>query len=297
MLRVKYYNLESNLIKEQVKIVNISDVHSDVKRLKAALDYASSIDANVITIPGDLFDSVDNIHNEEVVSTLKNIKNIEIYISNGNHDLVKINGKGFFATLTADKNLKYYESLNEEKNIHVFLNNKENFLYKGIEFVGFDPGFSWYEESKEDSQVFKDILNLYLRDLRESKNFRIMLLHSCNGLITNNSLEKDIPGINLVVSGHNHACMTPEFFQQVSKNNRGIVGPYNKVFMKGSYGFWSANSTSVILSNGLTKMGESHGSKFVRGIVNNTFKSDIDVIELNKGEKHQLKLVYKIVQK
>lgn len=124
-----------------------------------------------------------------------------------------------------------------------------------------------------------------------------MLLHSCNGLIVDNELPRRIEGVNLVLSGHNHCGLTPVIFQKLSKNNRGIIGPYNKILMKSCYGTWTKGNTSVILSDGLTKMGESHGSKLIRESINYLFKCDLDVIELEPSDSHQLKLISKKVQK
>lgn len=297
MLRVRYYKLEDSLIKTNIKVVNMSDIHSNVQYLNDALEYALKIDADIITIPGDLFDSVDNAHNAEIVEILKQVENTQIYISNGNHDLVRIQGRGPFAKLTYEPDKKYYESLNSAKNIHVFLNNSDKYYYKSVEIVALDPGQDWYDKTSENEEVFKSILYEYLSELNKENTFRLMLLHSCNGLIRKNKLESELAGINLVLSGHNHACLTPEFIQNVSKTHRGLFGPYNKLFMQGSYGTWTTGNTSVILSNGLTKMGESHGSKIVRNLVNNVYKSDIDVIELIHGESHSLKLSRKYVQK
>lgn len=297
MLRVRYYKLEDSLIKTNIKVVNMSDIHSNVPYLNEALDYALKLDADIITIPGDLFDSVDNAHNEEIVEVLKGVENTQIYISNGNHDLVTIQGRGPFAKLTYEPDKKYYESLNSAKNIHVFLNNSDKYFYKSIEIVALDPGQDWYDKTCENEEVFKSILDEYLSWLDKGNTFRLMLLHSCNGLISKNTLESEIAGINLVLSGHNHACLTPEFIQGISKKHRGLFGPYNRLFMQGSYGTWTTGNTSVILSNGLTKMGESHGSKIVRNLVNNVYKPDIDVIELTHGESHSLKLSRKYVQK
>lgn len=298
MLRVRNYLLESTLVNNPVRIVNITDVHSNVKHLISALEYASSIDANIITIPGDLFDSVDNTHNREIVDVLKRIKDIDIYISNGNHDLVTFKGKGILAKTQENRDLKYYDSLKENKNIHVFLANDEIFYNDlGIEIAGFDPGYDWYDKNKESSEVFNILLNKYMSEFPKTNRFRIMLIHSCNGLIVNNELSHEIDGFNLVLSGHNHSGITPEFIQDISKKNRGIAAPYNNWFMPGSYGFWTKGSTSVILSNGLTKMGETHGSKFTIDLVNKILKCDIEVINLSRGENHNLKLVSKSVQK
>ena len=83
MLRVRNYNLTSSLIDEEISILNLADVHSDIPNLIDAINYAIIIKVDAITIAGDLFDSADNSHNEEVVKVLKRVKDIPIYISIG----------------------------------------------------------------------------------------------------------------------------------------------------------------------------------------------------------------------
>lgn len=112
-------------------------------------------------------------------------------------------------------------------------------------------------------------------------------------MIIDNELKDEINGVNLVLSGHNHAGQMPDCLQKFSKNNRGIINPYEKFFAKGSYGFWTNKNTSVILSNGLTKMGEGHGSAFLCKTMNAALKPDIDVIKLINGDEHRLTLVKK----
>ena len=100
MLRVRNYNLTSSLIDEEISILNLADVHSDIPNLIDAINYAIIIKVDAITIAGDLFDSADNSHNEEVVKVLKRVKDIPIYISIGNHDLVSFTGVGLFSKAT-----------------------------------------------------------------------------------------------------------------------------------------------------------------------------------------------------
>lgn len=297
MLRVRNYNLTSSLIDEEISILNLADVHSDIPNLIDAINYAIIIKVDAITIAGDLFDSADNSHNEEVVKVLKRVKDIPIYISIGNHDLVSFTGVGLFSKATEIKDLKYFESLNEEDNIHVFFSNDDVFSFKSIEFISFTPDYKWYSDYNESTDEFKRIFNEYLKNNLPSSKFRIMLMHSCNGLIENNILPYSIDGINLVLSGHNHAGVMPDFLQKMSKKHRGLIGPYNKFFMTSCYGYWTKEKTSVILNNGLTKMGESHGGKFIRETINKTLKSDVDVISFSRGDEHSLKLVSKSVHK
>lgn len=289
MLRVRHYTLTDKLISKSIKIVNISDVHSDYDKLKGAIMYANSIKTDIITITGDLFDNVSNNNNQKIVDLLAS-QNIKIYISLGNHDYINFDRKGFFAKCHIENNMSYFDYLNSTPNVKVFTNNTEVEEYDNILLTAFDPGYSWYYDSKEDKALFSKLFKEHLKKYEKSSKFRIMLLHSCNGLIIDNELKAEIPNVNLVLSGHNHAGQTPEFIQEFSKNNRGIICPFEKIFMKGSYGYWTHNNTSVVLSNGLTKMGESHGPALLCKSMNAILKNDIDVITLTNGNKHELKL-------
>lgn len=282
MLRVRNYVLKNNKIKNSIVIANISDIHSSVSRLEDALSYAKVINADIITIPGDLFDSFNNECNEDIVELLNNYNGAKIFISLGNHDFIEFDRPGLFAKVHETKDRKFFKELTND-NIKV-LSNEDIIKYKGIEIMGLDPGYDWYQNTREDKDKFVSILAKYLKDKETSNNFRILLLHSCNALLDNNELTKPIDGVNLVLSGHNHAGITPEIFQGISKYNRGLIGPFERWFMKSSYGYWKNGETSIILSNGLTKMGKGHGPKWMCKSINTLLKDDIDVITLENGE-------------
>lgn len=83
--------------------------------------------------------------------------------------------------------------------------------------MAFNLPYSWYYEKKEAKEEFDKLFKDFLLQMNETMKFRILLLHSCNGLIIENRLLKKIPFINLILSGHNHAGQTPEFIQDMSK--------------------------------------------------------------------------------
>lgn len=292
MLRVRNYILKSDLINKNITILNIADIHSDFQKLDEALDYADTINVDIITIAGDLFDSLENSDNEKIVASLLK-QDRKIFICLGNHDLTVFDRKGIFSQQHENRDLIFFNKLKTKKNIYVFLENKTVVEYEGVEFMAFNLPYSWYYEKKEAKEEFDKLFKDFLLQMNETMKFRILLLHSCNGLIIENRLLKKIPFINLILSGHNHAGQTPEFIQDMSKNNRGIINPFCKFFVKGSYGYWTNDTTSLILSNGLTKMGNGHGPKWLCRGMNWILKEDIEVINLKHGEKHNLILTNK----
>ena len=292
MLRIRKYLLKDKLIKKDMVIVNVSDIHSNLNKFREVINYINLIEPDLVTIPGDTFDSLDNKLNNEIFDFLDELsKKVNVYISCGNHDLLLYDKLGFFNKSHPTKDYRFFNDLKNKTNVNVLINNDEIYEVNGIKIIGFNPKYEWYSKTGEDKQVFRQIFTEYLNNINISdESFNILLLHSCNGLIDNNQLTNSIKNINLVLSGHNHAGITPEVIQKHSKLNRGIIGPYSKWFMTGCYGYWTKDNTSVILSNGLTKMGVSHAPKLIGNITNNILKSDIDVIELKSGNDHSLDL-------
>lgn len=299
MLRIRNYELKNNLIKKDTVIVNISDIHSDTEKLKSAINYINLIEPDIVTIPGDTLDTVDNEENDKIFELLSELAmTTKVFIGLGNHDFLSFKSTGYKRIGYVNKDCKFFENLKKKSKVNTLISNDEIYEVNGLQIIGFNPTFAWYSKEYENKEDFFKEFNEYKSNLKLKKDkFTIMLTHSCNGIITDNKLESEIDNVNLILSGHNHAGVTPEILQKLSKNNRGIMGPYNKWFMKSCYGFWTKDNTSVILSNALTKVGKSHGSKLLSNMADIILKSDMEVITLKNGDTHSLKLTSIIHQK
>lgn len=288
-IRIREYDLYTDKIKKAKKILNISDVHSDVRNFNNVLNVVDSINPDFITIAGDLIDSTNNKENDKLLEMTKDFTDRYLtYLVLGNHDIVKLVKNKVRRVV---KDIPFYNRLDSESNIHLLMNNTEVYnLGNDIQIIGLTLENKWYKKYREDKKMFKEILNDYLKKTKIDKNkFIILLLHSSNGLVDNNEL-MHIDGVNLVLCGHNHGGLTPEFIQKMSKKHIGLAGPYGKFFIKDAYGYWTNNDTSLILSNGVTKMGKIHAGKFIRTIVNDIYKCDAEVINLIPAKKHKLVL-------
>lgn len=73
-------------------------------------------------------------------------------------------------------------------------------------------------------------------------------------------------------------------------NHVGILGPYNKIFLKTAYGTWSTDQTSLVLNNGMTKFSESCCLSYISKLLNHMFIPDVDLIHLKAGDNHSLTL-------
>lgn len=295
MIRFRKYELVSDKIKKNKTILNITDVHSDVDNLKDILSKLDKIKPDLITISGDLIDSINDKDNGELLLVAKEISDrYPTYVVLGNHDIVRIDKN---KARREFKEIPFYLNLDSKSNAHIFQNNNEKyFLSDDICVIGFNLNQAWYKKYKEDRDMFNEMFKEYLKKIKIDKSkFNILLVHTPNALV-NDGIIPSIDGIDLILCGHNHCGLTPEFIQKISKKNRGIVAPYNGFFPTYAYGYFTNKNTSLIISNGLTKISKTHGNKLVSGIINGILKKDAEIIELKKGKGHKLTLIDKVEQ-
>ncbi|KZX17301.1 metallophosphoesterase [Methanobrevibacter filiformis] len=116
------YTLKIANLKEEVKILHLSDLHigsiRNNKLLKDVADKISSVEADIAIISGDLADGTCKIHNESFIPLKKS--KIPIIFTPGNHDIYP----GIDNVINASKNA----------NITVLLDEKIEF--KGLNIYG-----------------------------------------------------------------------------------------------------------------------------------------------------------------
>ena len=79
--------------------------------------------------------------------------------------------------------------------------------------------------------------------------YNILLCHSPIDICTKEYLENS--NIDLVLCGHMHGGVLPNFLRKVVKNG-GIITPERKPFPKNCYGYIKVCNTEVIISSGIT---------------------------------------------
>lgn len=301
-LRVNEYTLENPKIKEDKTILNISDLHGNIEALRLIKEYLKSVKVDFITMPGDITDSLIQPGVEDFVDELKNIE-YKNYIALGNHD-VSISAR---PEDTVD-NLEEYPLFKKMKD---FSNGK--FFLEDFDHISIDNDIDLYtinlpeeyymtekdckrKEVKRFLQEYLDKMNIGVN----TDKFNILLIHSPNGLINkNNIISNDfIKNMNLILSGHNHGGLMPVFMQDIFKNNRGLVGAYEKLFLKPAYGFITNNETTLFISNGVTKISDRSPFKLLHPILKPFYLPEIDLIHMSNSDNHELKLenrkIYKL---
>lgn len=284
-IRVNNYNICNPKIDEDIVIVSISDIHSNINTLYRIYELLKTIHVDLICIPGDVIDYITNSNNKEFLDALCKICSLaKTYISLGNHDISRLNED---RKEVADYNLEFFNELENKIDCHVFKDEFESVKYNEIITVnGINYPLEYYELG-EDETIFDNIIN---NNSIDPESFNILLSHSPNRIIVNNKIINDglLNDTDLIVCGHNHGGITPLFIQNRSKNHVGLVGPYEKILPKNSYGSYYNDKTSLIINNGVTKIAKSSRFAFTRKAVNKMFIPEIDIIILRNGKKNIL---------
>ena len=85
-LKVNNYLMESIKINKDTTILNITDVHSNIKALKLIEKYIDTINIDYIVMVGDILDRHNLKNEDEFIDELINLsKKKELIISLGNH--------------------------------------------------------------------------------------------------------------------------------------------------------------------------------------------------------------------
>ena len=292
--RTNNYKLENPKIIEPATIVAISDIHGNLKVLKKLLELVEIIKPNYICIPGDTLD-MTNCDISNIIEWFTNISSIaKTVISLGNHDLLEYNHNNKKERWSCSENIHFYENIDKISNC-ILLNDSFS-TYSGNEFLSFsglNMPASWYEHHHEDKAIFETFIKSVDENKLDIEKFNILLSHSPNRWLINNRLIsseefKILNKISLILSGHNHGGLVPIFLQPIFKNNHGFVGPGSKINQENAFGTWSNENTSLILSNGVTKIANSSELSFISDFLNSFYIPDIESISLVPGKQHKL---------
>ena len=263
----KNYDIAARLNK---KIVVISDIHyynkKDMKKLNKVLKQIQFIKPDFICIPGDLIDEAKIYDKDELISWLTNLGNIcKVIISYGNHELfitkkhIPTFNKGLMEQIKNIDNIKVLDN-------EIYSNN-------GINFIGITLPLDYYYNLSEDKNYFINYFNDKFKKI--DNKYNILLCHSPICIANKDVFDKlNISNrLDLVLSGHMHGGVTPNFLKKILKG-RGIISPRRRLFEKNCYGLNKINKTNFVISSGITVASHLNSFKFLDKI----FSSEISVI-------------------
>lgn len=288
-IKVNNYLLENSKIKKDITILNLSDIHSNIKALDKIIDYIKNIHIDYILIPGDVVDILNLDNEKEFLEKVINLsKYAPTYMVIGNHD--KYLGKRLFTNIETFKQQNFYKTLSKVPTITLFVdefNHIDINDHMSISSFVFPNDYYYKKEKVEDFNKF--IKKVDKLDNLDNNKFNILLAHSPNKIIQNKHIinySKIINKTNLILCGHNHGGLTPTFIQDIFNNHTGFFGPYTVFIQRNAYGAWSDNDKNLLVSNGVTKLANSSSFKFLHKIANSILIPEIDIINLRNGNNN-----------
>ena len=227
-----------------LKIVQIADLHSKCFKDNSLVNKINEIKPDVIVCTGDIIDRNSKDFEEEKKFFELIANKYKVYYILGNHELS-----------LKHVNVKEYLIYITKLNVEVLLNEKVS-LNENIDIYG----MNYYEPKKENVQILK--INELFKNIDENK-VNIALLHNPYSI----ELIKKYP-LDLVLSGHIHGGLIRLF-------NKGVFSPTGKLFPKYSGGKYIVNGINLIVSKGLG------GSFYSNFRINN--RAELVVITLRKN--------------
>jgi predicted MPP superfamily phosphohydrolase len=300
-IKVNEYILKDPKFNKDRTVVNMSDIHSNVVALNNIVKLLEEIKASYIYVPGDTLDSIDNQHNKEIMELLKKVGNIsQTFLSVGNHEMCELSySTGKKEEVESKGYIDFFFDVAKNTNCIPMISDFSKInLADDLSVSAVNVPFSYYEK-REDLEQYKKLLENVKEKIDENK-FNILLLHSPNSLIQNGKIDKSsdvIRNMNLILCGHNHGGLMPTFAQDILKGHRGLAGPYAKLLQPNAYGVYNEEDTSVLVSNGVTKISATSEAGKINGILNKIYTPEIDVIHMVQSDEHSLKLENRSVHK
>lgn len=225
-------------IKNDTTLAIASDLHIDEnfknQEINNIIKLIEKENPNYILILGDILQQT-NINSEDlrkVSYVLKSLTNIApTYSIYGNHDVMAKYGN----IRTENINQEYNELLLDIKGLTV-LNNKSIVLDENIVLTGANFSFSYYlnENSIDYLALIKEYAEKGLFNGIDSKSYNIFLQHSPNNIfnkeiylqvleIIKETYKSEI-NLDLILAGHEHNGLVPNYISKIIKGNRGIIG-------------------------------------------------------------------------
>ena len=212
--------VESSLLKKDIRIVQLSDLHIDrttsINRIKKIVEKVNSVSPDVIVMTGDITDD-SPIYLDTQLAELMNLKApYGVFISIGNHEFY--NGLSAWLHKYHELGFKVLFNKGETVDNNVFISGIPDVHTANSEF-GANINFKQALEGSHTEQ------------------YRILLSH-------NPEMADSVTGINyqMILSGHTHGGQIFPFHYFVKKANKYLSGDYNvngiKLHVSSGAGTW-----------------------------------------------------------
>lgn len=294
MGKIRRLIIYSDKIKHSKKILTYSDLHlgfkdrSNINEIFEIPELSPEL-YDYILIPGDIVHSgkvlEERAMQQRVIDRLSKLTgDTKTFISIGNHDQFERFGFENWAAYCQESAISTYNKLPNTK----ILDINEKVVEGDLEFSAINNSVYYYLQYHESQEFFEQEYNLREPKMSFSNDaYSILLTHDPKSIYR---LSKDlnrcfIKNTDLVVSGHMHNGLTPNFIQSIM-HGKGILSPDYTLFPEIAYGTKEIGDT-IFLVNGAV-------SSFVEfPLVSKLYGVNCTIIELHpKEEIRTKKLTY-----
>ena len=268
-MRYRFYKPDQ----KEHTIFAISDIHFSDFTTENLNQIAQKIEHEkpaIITISGDLIDSLESVDKTSELARLKawmeRIAAVApVCLCLGNHDFYR-QKEGFKSGLSrdrgyvAERNDNFIKSISAIENVHYL----DDACYEDDDFYIFGltlpPSYYHFDYTTEkQGNIFSpgsEDLNILLEKLDEADDFitklpkkktKILLVHSPVHLL-NESVTNKVKEFDFILAGHMHNGVVPPLLNEIWRGHSGIITPSKHLFK-------NHNTRSGLYSNQLIVLG------------------------------------------
>ncbi|MDD3340749.1 MAG: metallophosphoesterase [Bacilli bacterium] len=244
--------------KANLRICHFSDTHYwfgyKNKILTSILEKVKELHPDYICITGDLLDQAPVAESPFIKNYLSFLEQLAlvapVVVILGNHDQTVFRNKKEVYI----ENRTFIKQLKNISNLHLLQN--ERIELPSIKITGYTPEPGLFKEEENRKQEFIEGINQCFLNKKKEDTYNILLLHSPL-LISSKEVSKDInivENTDLILCGHTHGGILPIY----GKGNKGLIGPYKKLFPMYARGMVEGNP-KVIIHGAIIKLSNTAG--------------------------------------
>ncbi|MBR5662523.1 MAG: metallophosphoesterase [Bacilli bacterium] len=293
-ITINSYNMASPKVLVDHQIAFISDIHSDDVQFERILKILRLLSIKTIIIGGDLVDSLrDKNRCKKILKLLEENSNyFTIYVSIGNHDMVFYRNYLYQLNNSASPNtFDFWKNISSIDNVNVSdIPLKDPTVNKwtlsdDIDITALNMPISYYKD-KEPYSEYKEIIKTLETINLDKKKFNILLSHSPKHIIQNGEIDEYLrqKRFNLILSGHVHGGLVPIQFR-IKQHGGGFVGPYSTKLPEHAYGTVKNGGVVSLTSAGVIKIAHEKGREKFKGVIDNIYPSEIEIINLSHKDR------------
>lgn len=288
MGKINKLTIYSGKIPCDISFLVISDIHrsktegkENLMKIKDLIDL-DEIDS--IIIPGDIVNDVNDLEDKEFRSRLQEellsiTKYKPTFVSLGNHDQMTHAKNG---TWIPGQTQLLKEAIKEIPNF-CLIENGEKCDMNFLNISACSPDFNYYEDKdkkKSERESTKDYQRIFKQTYNEKlfsdNTYNIFLTHEPQSIIKLSKENESCiqPNTDLVISGHMHNGLLPNFMQPFMAN-RGIISPQMQLLPEYAQGVYQLKDTTFLINGPIN-------TRIETPFINNLYGPNASVVTLKK---------------